>query len=125
MSPDKIIIRRCTRDGRILWHHVAAQMGVSEATARAQHDSAYLKSYAPTPAPPKAGTVRARLVETDLVDAALLRALAGGPQASGTLRVLAGVAKSTATVRLANLAKEGRIVRLPGRQGWALAQTVQ
>jgi predicted ArsR family transcriptional regulator len=32
------IIRRCTRDGRILWQHVAAQMGLAEPTVRQRYD---------------------------------------------------------------------------------------
>ena len=51
MTYEQAIIQKNTRDGRVLWSHVAAQLGVSEPTARAQFDMTYQRPYSPATLP--------------------------------------------------------------------------
>ena len=37
------VLARCTRNGRVIWHHVAEQLGESEPDVRAKHDPTYLR----------------------------------------------------------------------------------
>lgn len=41
MTDADTIIARCTRNGAVLWHHVAKQLGTSVDRARSQYDPAY------------------------------------------------------------------------------------
>jgi hypothetical protein len=41
------VIRRCQRHGRILWSHVAQQLGLSVDQVRSRHDPEYLKTSSP------------------------------------------------------------------------------
>lgn len=44
MSADEIIAR-CTRDGHVSWQHVAAQLGRSVDSVRAQFDQTYMRAH--------------------------------------------------------------------------------
>lgn len=45
-TPDEIL-RRCRRNGRMLWQHAAQQLGLSVDQARSRHDPEYLKPAQP------------------------------------------------------------------------------
>lgn len=122
MTFEQQTIVRCTRDGRVLWQHVAAQLGVSEATARAQYDGAYRRPYvalvpverAPKrKAAPKPGSVRDDI----------LRALARGPLNFKNTMVAVERGKTVVSDALTLLVAQGCIVRLPGRQGYQLVRS--
>ncbi|WP_091738914.1 hypothetical protein [Phenylobacterium immobile] len=44
-SPEAVIAR-CTRDGRVLWQHVAQQLGGSIDTVRSRYDASYRREAA-------------------------------------------------------------------------------
>lgn len=114
MTYEQAVISRCTRNGRILWQHVAAQMGVSEATARSQHDGAYRRPYAvaapPPPPPPVTRPSRtARKQKPDGLSANIFAALADGPLSSKAIAEKSGRPYGSVRVRLSTLKELGLV----------------
>lgn len=114
MTYEQATIARNTRNGRVLWQHVAAQLGCSVATARAQYDVAYCRPYAvATPAPPKppAKPPRRRVnkPKPDGLSANIFAALADGPLSSKEIAEKSGRPYGSVRVRLSTLKELGLV----------------
>jgi hypothetical protein len=104
------IIHRCTRDGRVLWQHVALQMGMSLDSVRSQFDPTHRRT-APQAAAPRPAPIRrpAHTVTYGPLGDKIIDALRHGPLAGADVVERTGGLQNSVYTRLGQLAKAGRV----------------
>ena len=125
MTIEQIVIRRCTREGRILWPHVARQLGISEPTARARHDPTYMRPYQPVvvpalPEPPEPVRCGATRIP-DLADR-IIAAIGSGPTVLSVIVDRVGSPRSTIVTRLTDMKARGLIRHIKEKRAWGPAK---
>jgi hypothetical protein len=113
------VVMRCTRDGRVLWQHVAAQTGRSIPSLRQEFEGTvnlHLQAQTiPPPLPP---------ISTEDREAQMLHVMemAGEPVTVYRLIVSTLFSKDVVHRRLYAMRAAGKVVHLADRRRWALPQ---
>lgn len=106
------IISRCTRDGRVLWQHVAQQMGISLDSVRSQFDPTHRRgevqavSITPRPAPVRRP---AHTATFGPLGDKIIEILRHGPLAGADIVERTGGLQNSVYTRLGQLVSAGRI----------------
>lgn len=125
MTYEQQTIARNTRNGRVLWQHVAAQLGCSEPTARAQFDGAYRRPYecaavhTPIEAEKPASLYRGRGRADPGLDDSLIRILSAAPLDLTAIIQRSGHTRGTVINHLGKLRDAKKIQHLKHVRKWA------
>lgn len=121
MTYEQATIARCTRDGHVLWPHVARQLGLSEPTARARFDPTYLKPYVAVcirESAPPVEPLRCGAPQTPGLVQRIITAIGEGPTVLSVIVERVGAPRSTIVTRLTDMKAKGLVTHIKNKRAW-------